>query len=200
MQVLGIYGSPRAGGNSDLLLDEALRGAAEAGAEISRVVARDLAIGGCRECGGCDETGVCVQADAMTQVYPLLISAPAIIIATPVFFYAMPAQLKALIDRAQARWSQRALVKPKHLWKAHEAGTGYLIAVGATKGKDLFAGLELTARYFFDALDKNYEGGLCFRQVEGQGDIRHHPQAFEQAHDLGRVAAGGVDKPPDEIG
>ena len=70
MKVLGIYGSPRAGGNSDLLLDEALEAAAGAGAEVDRIRVRDLRISGCRECGGCEATGVCVQPDEMREIPP----------------------------------------------------------------------------------------------------------------------------------
>ena len=191
MKVLGIFGSPRQGGNSDLLLDKALEGAAGAGAEVTRVYARELKIAGCRECGGCDLTGKCVQDDEMQKVYPLLSGAEAVIIATPIFFYAMPAQLKALIDRAQAMWSGRALTKPTEQWKNYESGRGYLIAVGATKGMDLFEGVELTAKYFFEALDKSYEGGIFYRQVEGQGAIQDRLDALDEAWALGAKAARG---------
>jgi multimeric flavodoxin WrbA len=132
MRVLGIHGSPRKGGNSDLLLQRALEGAESAGAEVASLRAADLDMGGCLECGGCDETGECVVDDDMQKVYPRLDRADAIILATPVFFYAPPAQLKAIIDRAQAPWNRRRLSGKKK----HESGTGYLIAVGATKGKN----------------------------------------------------------------
>ncbi len=186
--VLGIYGSPRKGGNTDILLDRALQGAEAAGAQVARVYARDLSITGCRECGGCDDTGRCVWEDDMQEVYPLLDQAHAIIIATPIFFYAMPAQLKDIIDRAQARWNRRMMEKTAEQRKTYDRGRGFLIAAGATKGKDLFQGIELTARYFFDALDMSYEGGVFFREVEGKGNIIKRPEALEQAFELGKKA------------
>jgi len=185
MRILGIYGSPRQGGNSDLLLEKALEGAKSAGAEVSSLRAGDLDIGGCEECGGCDETGECIVDDDMQKVYPQLDEADAIILATPIFFYAPPAQLKALIDRAQAPWNRRRLAKKK----THDSGTGYLIAVGATKGKNLFQGTELIARYFFDALDMNYGGSILFSQVDKKGAIARHPDALDQAYRLGQRAA-----------
>jgi multimeric flavodoxin WrbA len=191
MKILGIYGSPRAGGNSDLLLDQALEGALSAGAEVKKVYARDLTMSGCRECGGCDHTGQCVQEDDMQKVYPLLLESDAVIIGTPMFFYAMPSQLKALIDRAQAMWNRRKLRKPMSEWKNHESGKGFLIGVGATRGKNLFEGVELTAKYFFDALDMSYERGIFFREVEGRGEIKDRPQALRQAYDFGRAIASG---------
>jgi multimeric flavodoxin WrbA len=188
VRVLGIYGSPREGGNSDLLLDRLLEGAREAGGEVSVLYARDLKIGGCLECGGCDETGECVVPDDMDKVYPLLEAAHIIVLASPVFFYNLPAQLKALIDRSQALWSRKRLRKPPERLQTHEGGTGYLVAVGATKGANLFQGCELTARYFFDALDMDYGGGLFFSKVEAKGEILDHPDAMAQAFAFGKKA------------
>ena len=187
MKVLGIYGSPRKGGNSDLLLQKALEGAESAGAEVTSLRAADFDISGCQECGGCDETGECIVDDDMQKVYPRLDAADAIILATPIFFYAPPAQLKALIDRAQAPWNRRRLSGKT----TYDRGTGYLIAVGATKGKKLFEGTELMAKYFFDALDMNYGGAILFSGVDKKGAIQNHPDALEQAYRLGRRIAGG---------
>jgi multimeric flavodoxin WrbA len=184
MRVLGIYGSPRKGGNSDLLLEKALEGAKSAGAEVSSLRASDLDNRGCQECGGCDDTGECIVDDDMQKLYPQLDDADAIILATPIFFYAPPAQLKALIDRAQAPWNRRRLAKKTK----YESGTGYLIAVGATKGKNLFQGTELIARYFFDALDMNYGGSILFSSVDEKGAIKKHPDALDQAYRLGQRA------------
>ncbi len=179
MKVLGIYGSPRKGGNSDILLDEALKGANSAGAEISSIRSSDLTISGCLECGGCDETGVCVVEDEMQPVYQQLVDADVIFLASPIFFYGIPAQTKALIDRCQALWSKRLLEQTAEERKTFHSGKGYLLAVGATKGSNLFEGVQLTAKYFFDALDMSYEGGVCVRSVEGQGDIAKHPEYSE---------------------
>ena len=152
MKLLGIYGSPRKGGNTDLLLDAALDAARQAGAEVESVYCRKLKYQGCIACGGCNDTGECVLKDGMQDVYPLWDKAEAIILSTPIFFYNMPAIAKAMVDRSQAFWSRRLLNKPKSQWSNYESGKGYLIGVGATKGKNLFTGLDLVARYFFDAL------------------------------------------------
>jgi multimeric flavodoxin WrbA len=186
MNVLGIYGSPRKNGNSDMLLDSALQGAASKGGAITRLYAREIKIAGCYSCGGCNETGRCKVKDAMQDVYPVLLAAQAIILAAPVYFYALPAQLKALIDRGQAPWNERRLTKPKEICNRYDRGRGYLIAVGATKGKQLFSGVELTVRYFFDALDMSYEGALLFREVEAKGAIQDVPEALSQAFALGQ--------------
>ncbi|MEW6348845.1 MAG: flavodoxin family protein [Thermodesulfobacteriota bacterium] len=193
MKVLGIYCSPRKGGNSDILLNEALRGAQSVGAEMIdpvRCCDPSVKINGCLECGGCDKTGTCVVDDDMQLIYPRLLAADIIILATPIFFYGVPSQGKALIDRCQALWSKRMLEKTPEQRRRYDSGRGYMIAVGATKGANLFVGMELTAKYFYDALDMSYEGGVLVKQIESKGDIAKYPEYLEKAFELGRGATG----------
>ena len=76
--------------------------------------------------------------------------------------------------------------KSPGLRKHYNHGRGYFIAVGATKGKSLFDGVQLTAKYFFDALDKSYEGGLFYKNIEKKGTISDHPTALKEAFELGQ--------------
>ena len=191
MMVLGLYGSPRKGGNTDQLLDRALEGCHSQQARVQKVYARRLKVAGCIECGGCDETGVCVQKDDMFKVYPLFDEARAVILAAPVFFYSPPAQVKAIIDRSQACWAKRLLSKSKDQLKTYDSGIGYLIATGATKGKRLFDCTKLVAKYFFDALDMDYGGELLVRGVEKKSDITNMPEALEASMEMGIHAAQG---------
>jgi multimeric flavodoxin WrbA len=193
MKVLGIYTSPRKRGNSDVLLDQTLKGAEDAGAEVQRVYCRKLKMSGCIECGGCEKTGECVVKDDMQSVYPLLDEADAIVLSAPIFFYSLPAQGKALIDRTQARWAKRMLTKTREERKSFDSGKGYLVAVGATKGKNLFMALELIVQYFYDALDMSFEGGLNVRGVDSRGDINNHSETLNDAYELGKsIVAKGV--------
>lgn len=187
MKVLGIYGSPRSGGNSDILLDRVLDGAASAGGEITRIYVREMDFSGCTECGGCDETGECTVMDDMQDSYPMLVDSPVIILASPVFFLGLSAQVKAFIDRAQALWRKRMLLKTPSGRKRHDGGRGYLVMVGAASGPEQFRGSELTVKYFFDALDKSYGGGAFFR-AEGKGSILDRPEEMKRAYEFGRNA------------
>ena len=188
VKVLGIYGSPRKGGNTDLLLDRILEGAQAAGAEVDSIYARKLKISGCIECGSCDDTGECAVHDDMDTVYPMLQEADVIFLASPNFFYNVTAQVKLLIDRSQAMWSKRLLEKTPEQRRSYDSGKGYLICIGATKGKNLFVGVELTVKYFFDALDMTYEGGLLIDRVEEKGAILNHPDAMDRGFELGKSA------------
>ncbi len=182
MKVLGIMGSPRVGGNTDLLMDEALRGAQSQKAEIEKIVVDKLDISPCREYYGCLKDGNCVIRDDMDDIYPKLLSADVIIVASPIFFYGLTAQLKALIDRCQALWARRYVLKNL----PDTARKGAFIAVGATRGKQLFDGSILTVRYFFKAIGVEYVDELLVRGVDKKGEIKEKPAALSDAFELGR--------------
>lgn len=186
MKVLGIFGSPRRGGNTDLLLDEALRGADKEGAKVERLYLSEFAITPCKECHGCDATGNCVILDDMQKIYPKLLGADVIIVASPIFFYGVTGWTKALIDRSQALWARKYLLKDPSFGKNGKKRKGFFISVGATKGPRVFEGAILTVKYFFDALNVGYAGELVFRGVDAKGDILKHPEALEKAFEAGR--------------
>lgn len=181
--VVGIYGSPRKGGNTDIVLDTVLSSMDPNKVRIERVYVRNLKMTGCIECGKCDETGICAIKDQMEGIYPLLEEANIVFLASPIFFYGISWQAKALVDRAQALWSKKRLGLIK---KREGFSGGYLLAVGATKGKNLFLGVELVAKYFYDALDLPYQGGLFYRSIEKKGEILERKDLLEEAKSLGR--------------
>lgn len=179
MFILGLQGSPRRNGNSSILLSSFLTEAERLGARTYRLEVAQKQIHPCIGCGHCEKHGFCVIKDDMTDVYALLRRADLIVMATPIFFYNVPAQLKALIDRSQTLWSRRYVHKlsdPGRKWRS-----GFFLAVGATKGKNLFEGVTLTARYFFDAVGARYDGSLTFPKIEEAGKIAQHPTALEDA-------------------
>lgn len=189
MKITAIYGSPRAGGNTDLLLKEFVRGALEAGGEVTEIVLRDYAFSPCIECGGCNETGICVLRDDMEKIYPCICVAQIICLAAPIFFYGFNAGTKALIDRSQCFWAGKYMLQKPLSARRGNKGKGYLISVGATKGQKLFDCILLTARYFFDAIDMEFSGHLLYRQIDAQGAIKNHPTALKEAYELGLSVA-----------
>jgi multimeric flavodoxin WrbA len=186
VKVLGIFGSPRRGGNTEILLEEALRGAEKEGASIDRLDLSDFVITPCKECHGCDDTGKCIILDDMEKIYPKLLEADVVILASPIFFYGVTAWAKALIDRSQALWAKKYLLKDPSLGKEGKRRRGFFISVGATKGQKVFEGSILTVKYFFDVFNADYAGELLFRGVEAKGDILKHPEALQQAFEAGR--------------
>ena len=186
VKVLGLSGSPRRGGNTDILLEEMLKGAEERGAQIVRIIISELKFSPCLECHGCNERGECVLDDDMEKVYPKLLEADCIILASPIFFYGVTAWTKALIDRVQPLWVRKYQLKlpPEDPGRKRN---GFFISVGATKGARLFDGAMLTVQYFFEALGVDFAGQLLFKGVEAKGDIRNHPTALREAFEAGKA-------------
>jgi len=194
VKVLGIFGSPRRGGNTETLLEEALKGAEKEGAHVERLYLGDVTITPCKECHGCDDTGKCIVLDDMGKIYPKLLEADVVILASPIFFYGVTAWAKALIDRSQALWARKYLLKDPSLGREGKKRKGFFISVGATKGPRVFDGAILTVKYFFDVLNAEYAGELVFRGVEAKGDIFKHPEALQQALEAGRKLVSDLKK------
>lgn len=105
-KVLVISGSPRKGGNSDLLCDEFIRGAAEAGHNAEKIFIAHKNIKYCNGCGVCNNTHKCVINDDMQDILPKLVDTDVIVLATPVYFYSMDGQMKTFIDRCVPRYEE----------------------------------------------------------------------------------------------
>jgi multimeric flavodoxin WrbA/protein-tyrosine-phosphatase len=177
MLVLGLHGSPRAKGNTHYLLQTFLARCEQAGAQTGLIAVPRLNLKPCIGCGHCEKKGFCVIGDdAMaSDVYALLRQAEVIVVATPIYFYNATSQLKALIDRSQAFWSRKYVFKLAD--PAYRSRRGFLLSVGATKGANLFDGLKLTTRYFFDAINADFAGSLTYRQIESHDAMAAHPSA-----------------------
>jgi len=176
MLVLGLQGSPRKKGNTGFLLKAFLDEAKKLGAATETVEVCRKNIIACKELVVCEKKGFCpIEDDMEPEIYPLLRKADVVVAATPIFFYNTTAQLKALIDRTQTLWARKYRLKltdPGRKWRR-----GFFLGVGATKGKNLFEGVELTMKYFFDAVGADYKGSLTYRQIEKPGDMEKHPTA-----------------------
>ncbi len=188
MKILGIWGSPRQGGNSEVLLDTFLDAARENGAEVEKILLRKLKISPCLEIYNCFKDGTCPIKDDMRPLYDTLLAADVVALASPIFFYGVSAQAKAFIDRTQALWARRYYLKQDFPGSERQ---GVLLCTGATHGKLLFVGARLTARYFFDAINVTYAAEILVRGVDEKGAILERPEVLEEARELGRRLARG---------
>jgi arsenate reductase (thioredoxin) len=173
MLILGLQGSPRKGGNTDILLAAFMDKAAQAGAVVNTIQVAKAGIAACKGCGYCEKHGTCVITDdpMATEIYGLMRQADLIVAASPVFFYGVSAQLKGLIDRSQTLWSRKYVYKLRDPLAATRQGV--LLSMAASRGRQLFEGVHLTAKYFFDAIDAHFEHALTYRGVESKGAIRN---------------------------
>jgi multimeric flavodoxin WrbA len=192
-KIAALYGSPRRKGNTATLLKNAVRGAREAGAEVDEIVIRDLKLSPCLEIYACKETGECVMKDDFPSVRERMLSADGIILASPIFFYAVSAHTKILMDRCQSFWVKKYWIDEvlPNGWKPKRRGM--FISAGATSGKKLFDGAVLTVKYFFDVLEADLWKSLLYRGLDFQGDVDEHPEYLEEAYTAGRELAQLID-------
>jgi multimeric flavodoxin WrbA len=175
MLVLGFQGSPRKKGNTSFLLSTFMQAAESLGAQTRIIDVTQKNIIPCKEYVVCEKKGFCpIDDDIKTEIYPLIRQAEVVVLASPIFFFNMTAQLKAVVDRCQLFWARK--YKLKLTDPAKKTKRGFVLSVGASKGKNLFEGLQLTAKYFFDAIDARFEGSLTYREIEGPKDMSKHPK------------------------
>ena len=121
----------------------------------------------------------------MDDIYDKLLGTDVIIVASPMFFYTVSAQLMVLISRCQALWARKYILKTMNIPEKK----GAFIAVGATKGEKLFDGPKLTIKYFFQALNTRYDDELLIRGIDKKGEIKDHPTALVDAYEMGKRLA-----------
>jgi multimeric flavodoxin WrbA len=185
VRVLGIAGSPRRAGNTDLLLGEVMRGAASLEAETRTLFLRNLKIAPCDHCDVCLETGRCKILDDMQMVYDEVSRADRLVLASPLHFLGLTAQTKTMVDRFQALWAQKYRIGQPALEK-RRARKGLFVSVGARKTSNLFAPAIATVRALFAVLDIKYSGDLLFEGIDEQGAILKNPVAMDQAFIAGQ--------------
>ncbi len=164
--------SPRKGGNSDLLCDQFMKGALEAGHEVTKIQLADKKINFCTACYVCKD-GVCPQKDDVAPILETMMSADVIVLATPVYFYTMCAQLKTLIDRTVA-------IYPRLTNKQF-----YYIMTMADDDATMFKGTLEALRGFLACYDGSEEAGMvCALKVYEKGEVRDTP-FWNEAYQLG---------------
>ena len=195
MKLLGISTSPRRHGNTELLLDEVLRGAQDAGGSVEKIVLNDLNIAPCYECEKCIETEGCVVQDDMQMMYAKLIETDRLAFASPIFFMGLCAQAKALVDRCQMFWIKKYARKEEVVAPGRvPPRKGVFISVGGTRGDKLFRCAQLTMKYFFDVLEMEYTDNLTFGRIDVKGEISRHPTAMRDAYEAGdRLVSANAD-------
>ncbi len=189
IRVLGIAGSPRRHGNTETLLDEFLAGARQAGGVTEKVVVVQLEIVGCRNCDGCWQDGQCIVADDFQAVRQQILAADVIALAAPLFFWNLPAQTKALIDRSQCQWAWRFVLKrPLTPTPAgHLRRRGVFLCVGGDPRRR-FVGAIQTVRDFFGVYGVGYWADLLYTGLDARDDAAGRPDVLQAAFALGERA------------
>lgn len=184
MEILALHGSPRIDGNTDILLKETLKPVEKAGHEIRLFKLNFMNIKPCQDCGGCDKTGACIINDDMDEIYGAIRTADRIILASPIFFFGPSAQAKAMIDRCQAFWCEKYLLK-KPIPEGQFGRKGLLLLVGGMKKEIGVQCGEAIAKAFFRTISVQDHKTLSFMGIDAKGAILEHPDALRKAYETG---------------
>jgi len=178
-------------GNTARLLKRAVQGAEDSGVPVEEIVLRDLKMSPCLELYGCRQDGRCVIRDDFHGVLEKVMAAGGLMLASPIFFYTVSAHTKIFMDRCQSLWVKKYWLEGGAA-RGRPARKGLFIAAGATRGKNLFAGVLLSMRYFFDVLDTSLWRTLLYRGLDHQGDVAAHPEYLEEAYLAGSEMADSL--------
>lgn len=174
-KVLILSGSPRKGGNSDLLCDEFMRGAQESGNDAEKIFVRSRKIAPCNACYYCsDNEGKCAVKDDMAEILDKMQQADVIVMSSPVYFYSIDAQMKAVIDRAVARWTN---IPDKEFY--------YIMTAAEDSDTVMDCTLECF-RGFAACLDNAGEKGVIYgKGVYEAGEVKGKP-VMQEAYEMGK--------------
>jgi multimeric flavodoxin WrbA len=177
MKIVGFVGSPRVGGNSDLLVSKILEGAAGVGAEVEKIILNPLKISPCQGCDSCKKTLQCRINDDMQPLYGKILGADGIVLGAPIYFWSASAQMKGFIDRWYAldeKGVREKLAGKQVQWVCVFGDADPHVADGA-----VFM-MRSTAKWF----------GMPFREpflvsANEKGEVAHKPKIMEKALQLG---------------
>jgi multimeric flavodoxin WrbA len=174
-KILVLSSSPRKGGNSDLLCDQFVKGAREAGHPAEKIFLKDRKINYCTGCGTClNGAKPCPQKDDMAGILEQMIAADVIVMATPVYFYTMCGQMKTFIDRVCSRYTE------------FHGKEFYFIVTAADDNQPAMARTIEGFRGFTSCLDEAKEKGIIYGIGAWKaGDIKGKP-AMKEAYELGK--------------
>ena len=177
MKVLALTGSPRIGGNTEILVDEMLRGAESKGHAVERLRLYDYEILPCVDCRRCkrSESGyTCALKDGMKEIYLKLENSDCIIFGTPVYWYGPTAKMKLLIDR----------LRP-FIASGKMKGKKGAVAAPSEEGPGCCGPLMEMFRMSFDYLGMELAGSVLAEAYE-RGEIEESPEELKRAYELGR--------------
>jgi len=185
MRVVAFHGSPRVEGNTEILLKETLRAISEFSCETQLFVLNCMNIKPCQDCGGCEKTGICIISDEMNEISRAIREADRIVLASPIFFFGLSAQAKIMVDRCQAFWCEKYLLK-RPVPPGPHGRKGLLLLVGGMKKEIGIQCAEATATAFFRTISVTEHRTLSFLGVDAKGAILEHPEALKSAFEAGK--------------
>ncbi|HEX7561345.1 MAG TPA: flavodoxin family protein [Candidatus Humimicrobiaceae bacterium] len=193
-KVIALYGSPRRGGNTDVLLNRFIEGLKSSARfstgsgpilNIEKIIISNLKISPCRECRHCSIDGECSVNDEMQQIYPKMMDCDLLLIASPVFFTSVSGYLKAFIDRFQRFWALKYELDKKIINKTGRKGI--LLSCAGSKPPDIFDCTKKITRALFDVLYIKYYADFLYNSIDFKGDILKNPDDLKRVYEFAKT-------------
>lgn len=185
-KIIGLLGSPLSKGNTAKLLDQALKGAEDAGCEVEKIAVVNLDFEACTEMMFCLNHETCTMDDDMQSMYQKFREMDSIIIATPVMTMGIPGKLKSFMDRFQVFFMAKYMRKKSLVAKEKRmVRKGLFISISGMNIPEVFAGVLLTVRAFFDIIDCEFWDELLINDMDTIRDITTRPELLKSAYDKG---------------
>ena len=186
IKIIGILGSPLPEGNTAALLDRALQGARDAGCEVEKIVVANLDFQACNEMMFCREHDTCIMDDDMQQMYQKFREMDGVILATPVMTMGIPGKLKSFMDRFQVFFMAKYVRKKPFFTKERASRrNGLFICISGMKIPEVFVGVKLSVKAFFDIIDCTYRDELLINDMDAIQDIRTRTDLLDAAYKKG---------------
>ncbi len=181
-KIIGILGSPRRDGNTEILLDKVLDSAKNKGADVKKFVLNKLKFSPCQECENIRRDGICIIKDDWQKIFSEIEDADAIVLASPIFFGSVSAQTKMFIDRFQCLWLAKNIFKT---YKSKNKKAGAFICVEASDKKDFFKNAKSIVKNLFATIGTNYKLELLCSDVDSKDAINKKSDCLKKASEIG---------------
>lgn len=186
--VIGILGSPLPEGNTAILLDQALKGATDAGCTVEKIQVNNLDFQACMEMMFCREHETCIIDDDMQPMYRKFREMDGLIIATPVMTMGIPGKLKSFIDRFQVFFNAKYVRNEPMVDAGRKLRRKSLvICISGMNIPEVFVGVKLTIRAFLDIIDCPFFDQLLISDMDSIRDIRARQDLLDAAYAKGRL-------------
>ncbi len=184
--ILGINGSPRCGGNTEILLGNFLEGAAEGNAQTESLSLGSLSYSPCLECENLGNNEICIVKDDMQDLFKKVKETDIIAVASPIFFGSLSAQTKMMIDRFQCHWRAKNILGMNPVQKRKK---GFFLCVEASRRDDFLENAKSIIKNYFATVNAEYSGEVFCKGADEKGAVLKQPNILEKSRQLGRELA-----------
>ena len=182
IKMLAINGSPKKDGNTETVVDAFIKGAKEAGAEVTKIRLVELELKTCKGCNSCHKNGVCVIRDALTPLFKEMLETDILVLASPVYSMSVTSEMKSFIDRGQFLWAQKFIRKTLSFDSAHlKKHMGVYLGTSGQDIPEIFDAVFPIMKAFFNDSGFSYKENVLFPGMDKRGGVKGWPESVVEA-------------------